>query len=463
VLVEVAYAAGLLGTADDHWLPSEDYDRWRAADDADRWLTLVTAWLAMSRTPGLIGREGRDRTLGVLAPDLDRVLSQPIREATLRELDALPLGHTASADSIRAILQWRTPRRGGALREDLVGWTMSEAELLGVTGGGALTSAARLLLHGDRAGAARAFRTLVPTPIDHILVQADLTAVAPGPLDRDLARELALVADVESTGHATVYRFTERSVRRALDLGRSAADVHALLARHSRTPIPQPLSYLVDDVARRHGRVRVGTATSYIRCDDPAILAEIAAARRAAALRLRLLAPTVLVADAAPDRVLDLLRELGHAPVAESATGDVVIAGGRTRRAGRSRPPAPVAEPTGPTGDLLVAAVRMLRAGDRAATTPRRAVTAAEPTSAVMPQTSSARTLTLLQEAAGEGAPIWIGYVNAQGQATQRVVEPMTVDGGYLRAYDHLREEVRTFAIHRITGVALLDDEADAP
>ena len=67
------------------------------------------------------------------------------------------------------------------------------------------------------------------------------------------------------------------------------------------------------------------------------------------------------------------------------------------------------------------------------------------------------------QEAARDNHPLWIGYVNAQGSASQRVVEPMSVGGGYLRAYDHLRDEVRTFAIHRITGVAeLVEEEADA-
>ena len=79
-----------------------------------------------------------------------------------------------------------------------------------------------------------------------------------------------------------------------------------------------------------------------------------------------------------------------------------------------------------------------------------------------MPSTSSARTLIALQEAARDGRPLWIGYVNAQGRASQRVVEPMSVDGGYLRAFDHLRDEVRTFAVHRITGVAeLVEEEAN--
>ena len=94
--------------------------------------------------------------------------------------------------------------------------------------------------------------------------------MAPGPLERELADVLGVLADVESKGGATVYRFTPGSVRRALDAGQSAADLHAFLARHSRTPVPQPLTYLIDDVARRHGRLRVGAASAYVRCDDDA-------------------------------------------------------------------------------------------------------------------------------------------------------------------------------------------------
>jgi predicted DNA-binding transcriptional regulator YafY len=111
----------------------------------------------------------------------------------------------------------------------------------------------------------------------------------------------------------------------------------------------------------------------------------------------------------------------------------------------------------------VAVAVRALRAGDRASTVARRPVVVADPPSGVMPATPSAQTLSALQEAARDGKPLWIGYVNAQGRATQRVVEPMTVDGGYLRAFDHLRDEVRTFAVHRITGVADLDEEEAHP
>ncbi len=81
--------------------------------------------------------------------------------------------------------------------------------MLGVTGRGALTRAGRALLESRRrrggAGPAtrrqraitarrspQALAPALPEPIEHVLIQADLTAVAPGPLRPPVARELAL-------------------------------------------------------------------------------------------------------------------------------------------------------------------------------------------------------------------------------------------------------------------------------
>lgn len=69
-------------------------------------------------------------------------------------------------------------------------------------------------------------------PIDHFLLQADLTVIVPGPLERALAEQLGAVATVESAGAAMVYRIDEASVRRALDTGKTAGELHALFARH---------------------------------------------------------------------------------------------------------------------------------------------------------------------------------------------------------------------------------------
>ncbi len=455
LLAEVAQAAGLLGSGDDGsadaevWLPTPAYDGWLDEPVEVRWATLARAWLTTTRVAGLAGSQDvRGRTLAPLGPDLDRTVAPVVRAGVLGDLAALPVGTATTTASLTARLRWHAPRRGGRLHDDLVGWTVREGERLGLLSGGALAVHGRALVEGRPDDAVGALAALLPAPLDHVLLQADLTAVAPGPLEPGLARSVRLVADVESTGGATVYRFTEATVRRAFDAGWTAGDVTSLLTKHSRTPVPQPLTYLVEDVARRHGRVRVGAASSFVRCDDEATLGVLLSDRKVSSLGLRRIAPTVLASTSPPDVVLERLREAGLAPAAEGPDGAVVVRRPESRRSPVRRRPVPVATaaPTPPSDPLLDAAVRAIRGGDRAGS-----LSTGRPTADV---------LAMLVQAAGSGEALWIGYVDAEGRATQRVVEPVAVEGGYLNAYDHLRGAVRSFAVHRITGVSPLDDDA---
>ncbi|MEU7168458.1 helicase-associated domain-containing protein [Streptomyces morookaense] len=463
---ELAHAAGLLasdGDVDERYAPTPASDDWLALPAEHRWAHLAGAWLAATRTPGLVGdKDAKGRTLAALGPDLDRSPAPEVRRRVLELLASLPAGASVSPDALLARLQWERPPRTATddLRARLAQWTLDEAELLGVTGRGALSAHGRALLDGSEATAANLLAPLLPEPLDHVLLQADLTAVAPGPLRRPLAQMLGVLADVESKGGATVYRFTPDSVRRALDAGRTAGDVLAFLQEHSRTPVPQPLAYLVEDVARRHGRLRVGAASSYLRCDDEAVLAELLADRRSAPLRLRRLAPTVLASQTAPDALLEGLRAMGYAPAAESAEGDVLIARADIHRTPPRTAPAPVPEgPPVPDETLLGAAVRAIRAGDMAATAERKPIAAPAPADGGLPRTTSAETLATMQAAVLTGAAVWIGYVNAEGAASQRVIAPVRVEGGFVTAYDHTADEVRTYPLHRITGVAELADD----
>ncbi|WP_371612678.1 helicase-associated domain-containing protein [Streptomyces clavifer] len=474
--VELAYAAGLLATdgeADERYAATPAYDDWLELPAQDRWTRLAAAWLAATRTAGLVGgQDAKGRALSALGAELDRSAAPEVRRRVLALFASLPPGTAPDPQTLLARLRWERPLRTGAsgtapsagdvsdLRSRIALWTVNEAELLGITGRGALSSQARALLdEGPREAAAR-LAPLIPEPLDHVLLQADLTAVAPGPLERPLAEMLSVLADIESKGGATVFRFTPGSVRRALDAGQAASDLHAFLATHSRTPVPQPLSYLIDDVARRHGHLRIGAASAYVRCDDEAVLNEILADKRSAALRLRRLAPTVLAAQTDPGSLLEALREMGYAPAAESAEGDVLITRAGARRTPPRTAPAPVPEgPPVPDATLLTAAVRAIRAGDTAARVVHR--DALETASAgSLPRTTPAETLATVQAAAMTGSAVWIGYVNADGAASQRVIAPVKVEGGFVTAYDHTADEVRTYPLHRITGVAELADDA---
>ncbi|RAV13552.1 DNA-binding protein [Mycolicibacterium sp. GF69] len=457
LILEVTAAAGLISTgmpepepdaaAGPYWAPTVSADRFVESPTATRWHLLATAWLELPGRPSLIGYRGPDgKPYAALSDSLFSTAAPLDRRLLLDVLASLPPGTgTDAAEASRAMI-WRRPRWGARLQPEPVADLLTEAHALGLVGRGALATPARALLaDASPDEVIRAMDKVLPPPIDHFLLQADLTVIVPGPLQRDLAEKLAAVASVESAGAAMVYRISEASIRRALDTGQTAGQLHALFDRHSKTPVPQGLTYLIDDVARRHGQLRVGMATSFVRCEDAALLAQAVSAPATDSLELRLLAPTVAVSQAPISEVLAALRQAGFAPAAEDSTGTIVDIRARGARvpapSGRRRSYRLTPTPTIQTLSAIVAVLRKV---------------AAAPTGGM--RLDPAVAITQLQEAAHMQASVVMGYVDPAGVATQRVVAPINVRGGQLTAYDPASGRVRDFAIHRITSVVAADD-----
>lgn len=454
LLIEVAAAAGLLAAATDPdgeqvWLPTDSFDTWAAGSGAERWVTLALAWLDTTRVPSLIGeRDSTGKAGNALSPDLSSVLATDARSLALAQLVALEDGEAlATGTGLPSLVDrvaWLRPRRPSVHR-DLVVASVQEAGVLGILGAGGLSAAGRAVIGHDHDAALAALSPQLPEPVDHLLLQADLTAVAPGPLETELARTLHLLADVESRGGATVYRFTPGSVRRAFDAGWSALEVHDFVGSVSRTPVPQPLTYLVDDVARTFGTVRVGAAEAFLRADDEAALTELLHDPRAATLGLRRIAPTVLVSTMPIDILLPRLRDLGAAPLVEAPDGTVRVARRDLLRARRPRGARGRGATLARDEATLASVVTAIRSGDRAGRV-RPGQGAGSPASA----------LTALREAIEARDTVVIGYVDNHGTASDRVIDPLRLEGGQLSARDHRSDDERTFAIHRITGVTPL-------
>lgn len=462
LLVETAAAAGLLAQragadGDAVWVPTDAFDSWSTQPTAARWATLARAWVKTPRAPALVGtRDEGDKPRNALAPGLTTRTAAESRAMALAALGGLEDGTVLAAGtgvpSLVSKVRWLRPRRPAARDQEVVD-ALTEAASLGLVALGGLASYAAALVAGDDAGPGLV--DLLPEPVDHVLVQADLTAVAPGPLESSLARRLQLLADVESRGGATVYRFTPASVRRALDVGWSAAEVHEFLGTVSRTPVPQPLSYLVDDTVRTYGTVRIGHAEAFLRSDDEAALTELVHHPKAGTLGLRRIAPTVVVSDTPLDVLLTRLRELGASPVVEAADGTVRVTRPDLLRARTPR------ERTVPVlsarqGAAAAAVVSAVRSGDRAG---RVRSTGAGPGAGggVAPLTPSGA-LSALREAVETGDAVLITYVDNQGTRSDRLVDPRSVEGGSLIAYDHRADDVRSFAVHRIHSVQPVPD-----
>jgi hypothetical protein len=97
--------------------------------------------------------------------------------------------------------------------------------------------------------------------------------------------------------------------------------------------VPQTLTYLIDDVARQHGRVQVRPAGCCLCSDDETLLTEILHTRSLQALRLVRLAPTVLASAQPQAETLAALRAAGHTPAGLHTDGTPAIEIPQRRRA----------------------------------------------------------------------------------------------------------------------------------
>lgn len=386
-VVEVAALAGLVrddGEAPPSYVPT--VTDWDDLDDAARWARLVEAWLASRRAPWLVGsRDDKGALRAPLSPDLQRPWVPRLRNGVLGVLAAEPAGGTVLApapEDVVEVLTWHTPR--SVPPATAVEGLLTEAEWLGVTGAGALSTPGRALTtseDGSGDDPAEALRAVLPHEVDEILLQGDLTGIVPGRPSRGLARLLERSTDIESRGAATTVRFSPASVTRALDQGETADGMLDELAHRSPVPVPQPLEYLVRDTARRHGAVRVGTASSYLRAADATVLAGLEHDPTLVGLGLVRLAPTVLAASVPAAALHEALRKRGLVSALEGPDGRVLVARrgvtGRAMPAPRSAAairmgtsaPAEVVERT-PDPESLVADLRAVeeaaRAGARA-------------------------------------------------------------------------------------------------
>jgi hypothetical protein len=446
-VAELCYLGGLVVIdSDDQILPTSAFDIWLTKTAEERWYSLVVLWLDTSRVSGLIGKVG-DKSIAPLGPELDRAGACLIRRTTLKVLSE---NQQICPDikSIQEIVKWWNPQRANS---DFVEWSLREAEWLGITGQGVIsTFGIKLLSEAEDLG----IESALPKPVDHILIQADNSAVAPGPLLPELASEMGTIADIESRGGATVYRFSEASIRRGLDHGKTGDQIKTFLSKTSKTPMPQPLEYLIADVAKRHGRLRVGSAHTYIRCEDEGLVQQILHDKKCEHLRLRKIAPQVLVTDFELNEVIIELREYGYLPAAENAGGVLLSQPNLRRSKSRPKPPRIISEFTAPKEVIVLAAVKSIRTGERS-----RKV---EP---IVPGTSSNETLALINQYIAEGKTLMISYADNNGGVSNRIIDPISISLGTLTARDEASDEIVQFRIPRINGVApaltILENKAD--
>ncbi len=293
LVLECAYAAGLLEWDGPVLRCGEVAGVWRDLDPGARVTLLLERWPVIPWSPTQT-HDAAGKALAVGDTDRDCVRCVDGRMTTLAEWLRVPAGRGVDDAALATLVSWIRPlahtahrevveepdpwgygyrrgRRGGggtprAVAEPLMvpddaeptlGTIADEARLLGLVAHGAATPLLRALLAGDRARVVALADEILPAAAGQAVFGSDLTAVVTGPPTGELSSLLDSCADRESRGGAVTWRFTTTSVRRALDAGVTAAELASRLESVATTGLPQPLTYLLGDVGRRHGSLRV--------------------------------------------------------------------------------------------------------------------------------------------------------------------------------------------------------------
>ena len=371
--IDTARATGLFGvgptTEDLGWMPTEDFEKWRETTPERRWALLVHAWMHASSIS----------TDKPLASD-EHPFIVPWRRQLLTAVDSA--AGECDLPTAVAVIDFRWPRRAGKARSNTVATLWREAEVLGVLSAGRLSAIGRCAIENDDVTAmASAVKGSLVDEIDHVLVQADHTIVAPGPVTPSVGRRLREIADIESRGHATVLRITPASVHRALETEPDSKVWIDFLTSVSTKDLPQPVAYIISDAARTRNQTRV-----------------------------RFTAPSEP----------------------------------KVRRSPRVRA----------TPATIEKAIRVLRAHET-----RESISPIA-TDIDVPKMDSASVVAQLRYSIDHNETVHLTHVESDGSIALLLVDPIRLGGGSLTAYDHSSEQVRTFAVSRINGIASLQISA---
>ena len=305
------------------------------------------------------------------------------------------------------------------------------AELIGLTSNGIAQAWMNQALEGKIDAAAEAVAKHMPTLQSRIILQTDLSIVAPGPLEVAAEDRLREFAQAETIGLASHFRLTPLSVSYALERGHSIDEIRASLLELSGTPLPQPVEYLLNDVVRRFGRIKVvadeSAGGAYIRVSDTTLAIELANDLRHRIISLRQIDAKTLYSKYTADVVYFTLRDYGHLAV----------------RANQD--------------DTVISPERINSQTEKTA--------AVDPVKALVAKLRSAETnsgdgenemmLRQLQLAIKNKSAIVVTYVGKDGTEHRFLLEPVAISNGRLRSRDKKADIERTLPLANIVKLEL--------
>ncbi|WP_298992787.1 helicase-associated domain-containing protein [uncultured Pseudokineococcus sp.] len=449
-------AAGLVQDVEGRLIESGEMPGWRTAEPAVRHAAVLRAWWDDPAVPTRTHRDGRAAP-ALSGPRADEAHGTVLRQALLGTAVRQPPGTGLDAAAAMALLRWYLPTAEDPADEQALPATWAEATTLGALALGVPTPLGLALLREDDDALVAVTREALPDSVDRAVVGDDLTAVMPGSPSARVTTLLDACADREGRGGAVVWRFTPGSVRRALDAGWTGEQLTDELTDVAGGALPQPLAYLLADVARRHGSLRVRDAVAVVRGDDEALLAQAAADRSLRSLGLVHVASTVLTSTVDAATTVQALRAAGYLPVVEDGDGVVQV----TRRP--EPPPVrrrPAPEPAEASEEGMQATETL--DVDALLRDVATALLSGTPTGPVdererllrlaAPQLPTGQARLLLHAEEADRAVV-ITYRSSSGRITTRAVSQVLIRGRTMVAWCHLREDERAFSLERVLEV----------
>jgi hypothetical protein len=385
----------------------------------DRWLLIATQWV---RSLGPTGaKEMLDLELG--AGDAGNVSA------------SVESGESGASEQVAVTLD-SALERVFPLADESLGNELSllkqQAQDIGFSVSGKATPLLVPCLKGDFASAKALLEAHLPSAQHSLIVQADLSLIAPGPLDTSTESTVRKFAQIEQVSVACSYRLSALSVSHGLECGLSIDEIRNTLLDLSQKPLPQPVEYLLTEAQNRFGRLAIskglGLDRAILKSTDGIHLTEVLNDVRLRPFAFQPVTASSIATRFEPDVLYFALRDNGYVPVRVDESGAVI-----SPRAKHSWSAESLLVEHDPLADLIA----KLRAADQK----------------VGSQPDDQDLVRQIQLAVKNKAQLLVTLMSRDGSEVEFTVIPTALANGRLRGLDKKADIERTLPLEKILKV----------
>ncbi|MEN9343021.1 MAG: hypothetical protein RIR24_608 [Actinomycetota bacterium] len=395
-IFELALFVNLAEVEGSRWQLGQQAENWISWTDRQRWSYLSDCWLA------LLGEEAASELLNLAAA---AIFGEKL-------IEVYPFADSTATNRIKKVAEM--------------------ANLIGLVANGQATSWLALLAGNSSQAASERAVSGLPAADERLIIQADLTLIAPSPLPTELEIQLRRFVDTEQIGMASSYRLSALSVSHGLETGLTIENIRALLLRLSGKDLPQPVDYLLKEAETRFSRLKIfatkSGAHSQIVSSDSILLAEIHNDQRLKPFALHFDEAGNLHSRFEPELVYFALRDANFVAVRVDEAGKVLSPQKLSTVKRESEQKQNIAE------DIA----RMREADNQGASNP-----------------DDDELLRQIQLAIKYKAKMQIVLTTASGELVEYLVEPVGVANGRLRAKDRKADLERTLPLSSVVSIAI--------